>query len=126
MDPTTFSPLTIGILIAVFAYFVSCMVAGVYVADAKSRSTTEGFFFGILFGPIGVLIVACLPMGTVGVVAPFTPKPVLTARQREAADLAADEATEAAAVARHWEALSASPVRPTTRKIRPLLGEVKE
>jgi hypothetical protein len=49
----------VGLLLVV--YWIVCCCAGAYVALEKGRSATEGCWFGLLFGPIGVLIVACLP-----------------------------------------------------------------
>ena len=58
MDTTT----TVGI--SVFAgYLLLCVCCGIYVATQKGRSETEGFIFGLLLGPVGVLVVACLPVG---------------------------------------------------------------
>jgi len=51
----------IGIGIAVYLFISS--ILGCYVAYEKGRSQTEGFIFGLLFGPLGLLIVACLPTG---------------------------------------------------------------
>jgi hypothetical protein len=34
---------------------------GIYVADQKGRQASEGFLFGMLLGPFGVIIVALLP-----------------------------------------------------------------
>lgn len=36
---------------------------GMWVADQKSRPSSEGFLLGLLFGPLGVLIEAVLPNG---------------------------------------------------------------
>ncbi len=44
--------------LAVWLVSIRC---GCYVAEQKSRSLNEGFWFALLFGPLGVLIVACLP-----------------------------------------------------------------
>jgi hypothetical protein len=51
------------LLVAVIAV-VSCFafgLLGAYVADQKGRGKTEGFWLGLLFGPLGVLVVALLP-----------------------------------------------------------------
>ena len=37
--------------------------AGAYVAVEKGRSVAEGITFGLIMGPIGVLIAAVLPTG---------------------------------------------------------------
>lgn len=34
---------------------------GLYIASQKGRSETEGFLFGFLLGPFGVVLVALLP-----------------------------------------------------------------
>ena len=39
-------------------------IAGAYVARAKHRSTAEGITFAILLGPLGLIVVACLPTGS--------------------------------------------------------------
>lgn len=36
-------------------------IIGVVVARAKNRSDAEGFWFGLLLGPLGLVIVALLP-----------------------------------------------------------------
>jgi len=38
-----------------------CAVLGGYAAQAKGRSRSEGHVFGLLLGPLGILIVAMLP-----------------------------------------------------------------
>lgn len=37
---------------------------GLYVATQKNRPITEGFILGLAFGPLGVIVEACLPVGT--------------------------------------------------------------
>lgn len=54
-------PVILGLVCLVYAALA--VIAGLYVADVKNRSPAEGFWFPLLFGPIGVLIVACLPAG---------------------------------------------------------------
>lgn len=51
------------ILIGVLVAMLAGAIAGVYVARQKNRSVWEGVVFGLCFGPLGVLIVACLPEG---------------------------------------------------------------
>ncbi len=41
-------------------YLLICGISGLVVATEKNRSEGEGFVYGLLFGPIGVLIEACL------------------------------------------------------------------
>jgi hypothetical protein len=53
-------------IILIVVGFVFAML-GAYVATAKHRSVAEGLFLGFLFGPLGVLIIACLPVGTADV-----------------------------------------------------------
>jgi hypothetical protein len=43
-----------------FILWAASIFAGDYVARSKNRSGQEGAIFGMLFGPVGVLIVACL------------------------------------------------------------------
>jgi hypothetical protein len=40
---------------------LACGIAGCYVAQEKNRGDIEDWIFGFLFGPLGVLIEACLP-----------------------------------------------------------------
>jgi len=51
----------IGTYVGVWCLLFS--VLGVYVAYQKGRSALEGFILGILLGPFGLVIVACLPTG---------------------------------------------------------------
>jgi hypothetical protein len=37
---------------------------GSYIASQKNRSGSEGFILGFLFGPLGVIVEACMPVGT--------------------------------------------------------------
>jgi hypothetical protein len=34
---------------------------GTYIAEMKGRSVGEGFLFGFFFGPLGLVIEACMP-----------------------------------------------------------------
>ncbi len=52
MEPMT---LALGVL------WVASIFGGHYVAAAKRRSTMEGIIFGAVFGPLGMLVAACLP-----------------------------------------------------------------
>jgi len=56
-DPIIGYPLFVCILVYLGAFYV----AGSYVAGQKGRNEREGIIFGILLGPIGLLIVASLP-----------------------------------------------------------------
>ena len=42
-------------------YLIACGGFGAYVADQKGRSSLEGFLFGALLDPIGVVAVGTLP-----------------------------------------------------------------
>ena len=42
-------------------YVAACAYGGIYVAEQKNRSLCEGLIFGVLLGPVGMLVVACLP-----------------------------------------------------------------
>ncbi len=53
----------IVIVLGIFAWVIVWSGFGVYVATQKGRSAGEGIVFGIVLGPIGLLIVACLPEG---------------------------------------------------------------
>jgi len=59
MDTTTIVALCVFV-----GYLLLCAVCGIYVATEKNRSQNEGFLFGLLFGPLGLIVVACLPIGT--------------------------------------------------------------
>lgn len=43
--------------------WVASVGGGAYVAVQKRRHWSEGAAFGVLFGPLGMLTVACLPLG---------------------------------------------------------------
>jgi len=47
--------------IALVVYVGAFYFGGSYVAEQKGRTEREGIIFGILLGPIGLLIVASLP-----------------------------------------------------------------
>ncbi len=51
----------VGSIIGGIVYLLVCAVCGWSIAIEKGRSEWEGFFYGTLFGPIGILIEACLP-----------------------------------------------------------------
>jgi hypothetical protein len=56
-------------------WFVLFTILGWYVAYEKRRSPWEGFIFGILLGPFGLLIVACLAIGDLPGPGPTTARP---------------------------------------------------
>jgi hypothetical protein len=58
---------------AMTIYFALCSCLGVYVASQKGRPLVEGVVFGMLLGPFGVLIIACLPTLDVEAAAPDPP-----------------------------------------------------
>ena len=42
-------------------YLLVTGIAGSYVSFEKGRSGWEGFLFGVFFGPIGLVVAACMP-----------------------------------------------------------------
>jgi hypothetical protein len=52
-------------LVALVAAWLICAGLGSYVAVQKGRGGFEGFFFGLLLGPLGVLIAALMPASPV-------------------------------------------------------------
>jgi hypothetical protein len=42
-------------------YLLVTGLAGSYVSFEKGRSGWEGFLFGVFFGPIGLVVAACMP-----------------------------------------------------------------
>lgn len=95
----------VGYLIGLGIYLVACGLAGLYVSAQKGRGEGEGWWFGLLFGPLGLVVVASLPdLRERGEAAEPTatpaPRPVLTADQvaeaerRAAAEAAAARAAE--------------------------------
>ncbi len=52
------------LLTAVGAYAAICGGFGIYVAAEKNRSFEAGLAFGLLLGPAGLILLACLPDGT--------------------------------------------------------------
>jgi hypothetical protein len=49
------------VLLLAIVYLVVCAGAGAYVADQKGRGAGEGMIFGFAFGPLGLIVEACLP-----------------------------------------------------------------
>jgi hypothetical protein len=72
---------------------------GRYVAAEKNRDPGEGFLLGLLFGPLGVLVEACLP----NIPPPATPAPPSSAEialmRRQEADRQSEKEKAAAALA---------------------------
>lgn len=50
-----------NLAIAGLVYLAICVAAGLYVADIRGRPQWEGFVFPLLFGPVGLVVLACLP-----------------------------------------------------------------
>jgi len=48
-------------LLAWLVYCAICCGLAAYIAAEKNRPDWEPWVFGFLFGPLGILIVACLP-----------------------------------------------------------------
>jgi hypothetical protein len=48
-------------VLGLLAYLAICGAAGCYVSATKGRLQGEGFWFGVLFGPLGLVVAACLP-----------------------------------------------------------------
>jgi len=48
-------------IVIAFAWCLFWSPWGGYVAEAKGRSVGEGMIFAVFFGPLGLLIVSCLP-----------------------------------------------------------------
>jgi hypothetical protein len=59
MDQLTSFPIIL--LAATGFYLLVCGGFGAYVAVEKGRSGLEGFLFGLILGPIGVVAVGTLP-----------------------------------------------------------------
>ena len=59
MDQLTFDQVfwIVSVTLAVFI----CGSFGAYVANAKNRRWEEGFVFGAILGPFGIIAAACLP-----------------------------------------------------------------
>jgi len=57
MEQWTLALAAFGALI----YFTVFGLAGSYVAEQNGRSLLEGVCFGLVFGPLGLVIEACLP-----------------------------------------------------------------
>jgi hypothetical protein len=52
---------TVGYIICVGMYVCLSGGLGVYVAIQKRRPLLEGFICGVSMGPLGAILVACLP-----------------------------------------------------------------
>jgi hypothetical protein len=62
-------------VIGAWIYLIVFVVAGTHVAAQKGRPEGEGILFGILFGPLGLILVACLPDGPTRLQAAGGPAP---------------------------------------------------
>jgi hypothetical protein len=49
------------LMVAAICYLLVSAVAGSYVSFEKGRSGWEGFLFAFVFGPIGLVVAACMP-----------------------------------------------------------------
>jgi hypothetical protein len=94
------------LLLGLLIWYAALVYLGTYVADQKGRPQFEGFMLALLFGPLGVAVVAWLP--TLGPPAPKKP-PKPQGRDRPA---------------RQPVARPAPVPKPTGP--RPLLGELEE
>ena len=97
-------------LIVVGIFALICGGIGCYVSQQKHRDPTEGFMFGLLLGPLGLVIAACLPTGQ--------PK------SRAVTD--EDEADEIVRRAFSQPINARDQQAETRRQARRLLGEVSE
>lgn len=52
-----------GVAAGIVGVWLACGGMGGYVAHAKDRAPAEGAVFGLLLGPLGVLVEALLPEG---------------------------------------------------------------
>ncbi len=52
-------------LMTLAVFWLICGAFGGYIAGAKRRPAAEGFAFGVLLGPVGLLLLALLPTGDV-------------------------------------------------------------
>ncbi len=55
------SSLWTWMLVGAWIYAIICGGFGSYVSNVNGRSGLEGFVFGLLLGPVGVVAAACLP-----------------------------------------------------------------
>jgi hypothetical protein len=51
----------ICLIIACPLYLLLCGALGAYASTEHGRAATEGFWFGVLMGPLGVVAAACMP-----------------------------------------------------------------
>jgi hypothetical protein len=42
-------------------WFASSTFAGTYISGAKGRQPLEGFFLGLIFGPVGLIVAVLMP-----------------------------------------------------------------
>jgi hypothetical protein len=54
-------PIWLWISGGAIVYAIAMGFVGGYVAEEKGRSTTEGALFAIFFGPLGLILEACMP-----------------------------------------------------------------
>jgi hypothetical protein len=53
--------LGVWIAVGIVVYEIVMGFVGAYVAEEKGRSTAEGALFAIFFGPLGLILEACMP-----------------------------------------------------------------
>jgi hypothetical protein len=100
-----------NVFLAAAVYLAVCGAAGAYVSGQLGREGIEGFVLALLFGPLGVLIAACLPA---------IDRAKAGGEQEEKVDVV-EEGLRAAV---GWTMPSEPP--PAPRAPRRLLGEVRE
>ena len=49
------------LLIALLVVALTCGFIGIYIASSKGRADSEGWWFGLLLGPLGLIILRWLP-----------------------------------------------------------------
>ncbi len=52
-----------AVLIGVGLFALVCGLVGAWVSDQVGRPTVEGWWLGVFFGPLGLILEACLPTG---------------------------------------------------------------
>lgn len=115
----TWQPMLIGLSVGLGLYSLTCAAAGYYIASVKNRALEEGFVFGLLFGPAGLIVIACLPVGTAD-------QDAKAYAERVRLAVAESEAEEEQSVRRLFGAKAPDQTAETKRQARRLLGEVKE
>jgi hypothetical protein len=55
------SVMQIVLIVGCPLYLLLCGALGAYASTEHGRAATEGFWFGVLMGPLGVVAAACMP-----------------------------------------------------------------